>query len=89
MPVVLFDELGLAETSPHKPLKVLHKYLDKALNIRGIPPKFSFVGISNWELDVSKMNRVIFVGKPDLDKNDLILTGKELLEAYNIKDNIK
>ena len=46
--------------------------------------KFSFVGISNWELDISKMNRVIFVGKPDLNKEDLIMTGNALIEAYNI-----
>lgn len=30
MVVVLLDEVGLAEQSPHLPLKVLHKMLDEA-----------------------------------------------------------
>ena len=28
VPLVFFDEIGLAELSPYNPLKVLHKYLD-------------------------------------------------------------
>ena len=36
----VIDEMGLAELSPHNPLKVLHPFLDK--------PLMSFVGISNW-----------------------------------------
>ena len=47
--VVLLDEVGLAEQSPHLPLKVLHKTLDEVSNE-------SVVGISNWSLDPAKMN---------------------------------
>jgi len=47
--VVLLDEVGLAEHSPHLPLKVLHKLLEK--------PELAVVGISNWPLDPAKMNR--------------------------------
>ena len=50
--LVVIDEIGLAELSPYNPLKVLHEKLDN--------PKISFIGISNWSLDASKMNRVIF-----------------------------
>ena len=48
---VYIDEIGLAEISPYNPLKVLHGLLEY--------PKVAFVGISNWTLDASKMNRGI------------------------------
>lgn len=44
--VVLLDEVGLAEQSPHMPLKVLHKELEHS--------NISVVGISNWTLDPAK-----------------------------------
>lgn len=47
--VLLLDEVGLAEHSPHRPLKVLHQLLED--------PQISFVGLSNWPLDAAKMNR--------------------------------
>ncbi len=56
MPVIFFDEIGLAEQSSHNPLKILHNYLE----IENI--NFAFVGISNYRLDASKMNRAIFIG---------------------------
>jgi hypothetical protein len=34
LPVVVFDEIGLAEVSPHNPNKILHKELDKPLEIK-------------------------------------------------------
>lgn len=51
--VLILDEIGLAEHSPHLPLKVLHTILedpDSELMV-------SVVGISNWALDPAKMNR--------------------------------
>jgi hypothetical protein len=50
MVLIIIDEIGLAELSPHNPLKVLHSMLE--------PPEIPFIGISNWTLDASKMNRV-------------------------------
>ena len=47
--IVLLDEVGLAEQSPHLPLKVLHKVLDEA------GTNESVVGISNWALDPAKV----------------------------------
>ena len=40
---MFFDEVGLAEQSPHRPLKVFHQLLEH--------PAISFVGLSNWALD--------------------------------------
>ena len=65
--LILFDEMGLAEISPLNPLKVIHSELDGNQEI-------GFVGISNWTLDASKMNRGIHLSIPEPDLNDLLLT---------------
>ena len=41
IPVIVFDEIGLAEISIHNPLKVLHKYLEHENK------KIGFIGVSN------------------------------------------
>ena len=61
--VVLLDEVGLAEQSPHLPLKVLHKLLEK--------PDVAVVGLSNWALDLAKMNRSIQLSRPEPSVEDL------------------
>ena len=50
-PVVLLDEVGLAEVSPHNPLKILHSLLEP----RNSAEKVAVIGISNWVLDASKV----------------------------------
>ena len=65
-PVVIFDEIGLAELSPYNPLKVLHPLLEKK------DMQVGFIGLSNWTLDLSKMNRLIFISRPDMELNDLV-----------------
>ena len=79
LPVFYFDEMGLAELSKNNPLKVIHSELEYDEN-KG---KISFVGISNWSLDASKMNRSIFISIPEPDKDDLILTALKIGESYN------
>ena len=64
-PVVVFDEIGLAEIAPANPLKVLHPLLEQQ------DAKVGFIGLSNWTLDLSKMNRLIYIARPDLDLSDL------------------
>ncbi len=59
LPVFVLDEIGLPELSKYNPLKVLHCSLE--LENRDI----GFVGISNWRLDASKMNRALYLGIPD------------------------
>ncbi|MES1913550.1 MAG: hypothetical protein MHM6MM_005739, partial [Cercozoa sp. M6MM] len=70
---VLLDEIGLAEQSPHLPLKVLHKLFDENSG------KLAVVGISNWKLDSSKMNRAIHLSRPPPTVSDLILTAKGIV----------
>ncbi|EWS76306.1 AAA domain, dynein subfamily protein (macronuclear) [Tetrahymena thermophila SB210] len=61
--VICFDEIGLAEISPHNPLKVLHEALEKM--------KVAFVSISNFPLDASKMNRMLAIYRLDIVKEEL------------------
>ena len=76
LPIIVFDEIGLAENAPSNPLKVLHSLFDYEIN-----GKMCFVGISNWAMDASKMNRVIYLARPDPDITDLILTGKTIYSS--------
>eukprot|EP00002_Diphylleia_rotans_P032595 TRINITY_DN685_c0_g1_i1.p1 TRINITY_DN685_c0_g1~~TRINITY_DN685_c0_g1_i1.p1 ORF type:complete len:4818 (-),score=1112.10 TRINITY_DN685_c0_g1_i1:287-14740(-) len=80
LPVVLLDEVGLAEQSPELPLKVLHWVLDK--------PKVAVVGISNWELDAAKANRMLVLNRPDPSIQDLHKTAIEIL-GFNPKSHTK
>ena len=79
-PVVLLDEVGLAEESDHNPLKVLHERLEP--DDSGFPP-VAMVGISNWAIDAAKMNRAIFLSRPDPTSEDLFTT------AVAIRDGLK
>ena len=80
--LVVMDEMGLAELSDSNPLKVTHYELEQKEN------KVSFIGISNWALDASKMNRVIYVIGQEPDENILVETAKEIVQSYN-KDSDK
>jgi hypothetical protein len=64
---IVFDEIGLAEIADKNPLKVLHPLLEERNQI-------GFIGLSNWKLDLSKMNRVVFVARPDMSPRDLLRT---------------
>ena len=78
LPVVLLDEVGLAENSKYNPLKVLHSLLEPG---DGKLPEVAVVGISNWSLDAAKMNRAIHLSRPEPTKEDLYETGHSLLHA--------
>ena len=75
LPVIVFDEIGLAELSPHNPLKVLHSELEVETCRHG------FVGLSNWRLDASKMNRAVYLCCPDLSVDDLKITAISIAES--------
>ena len=68
--MLFFDEMGLAEKSPNNPLKAIHSELEYDEN----KYKIAIVGISNWKLDASKMNRALYLSVPDPDNEDLIDT---------------
>ncbi|RHZ89175.1 hypothetical protein Glove_18g29 [Diversispora epigaea] len=76
--VVLLDEVGLAETSPFNPLKVLHSLLEPSYPSDG--PEVSVIGISNWRLDNSKSSRALLVQRPKFDFEDLVDTAVRLLD---------
>ena len=76
--MVYFDEMGLAEISPNNPLKVIHSQLEYEKE----DEKLAFVGISNWTLDASKMNRGIYLAVSEPDENDCIETAKEIAKSY-------
>ncbi|XP_022802189.1 uncharacterized protein LOC111339738 isoform X1 [Stylophora pistillata] len=78
LPVVLLDEIGLAEVSPFNPLKVLHSLLEPS---EEKPPDVAVVGISNWCLDPAKMNRAVHLSRPEPDIDDLFQTGQSIREA--------
>ncbi|ETN98712.1 hypothetical protein RFI_38780, partial [Reticulomyxa filosa] len=73
--LLVFDEIGLAEQSPHNPLKILHQLLEN--------PNIPFVGISNWNLDAAKMNRMVIHFIPPMNDNDLITTAKSIVFRSN------
>ena len=84
LPVVLLDEVGLAEQSSNNPLKVLHKLLEPTNETR---PDVAVVGISNWALDPAKMNRAIHISRPEPSVEDLCETGKSLRHASKTEIN--
>ena len=71
--VILFDEMGLAEISPNNPLKIIHSQFD-----RNKEQEIAFVGISNWALDASKMNRGVHLSVLEPDLDDLKLTASTI-----------
>ena len=91
--VVFFEELGLAERAASNPLKVLHYELEYEQDViedvvdrnnsHKFKTKVGFVGISNWELDNAKMNRMVFHYIPDMEENDLFDTAKCILNIYS------
>lgn len=68
--LIVFDEIGLAEISPHNPLKVLHALIED--------PSIAFLGISNWSLDASKMARGLTLNRPHLEREDLLETAQSI-----------
>jgi E3 ubiquitin-protein ligase RNF213 len=71
MTVLLLDEVGLAENSPDMPLKVLHYML--------VNPPIAIVGLSNWALDSSKMNRAVCLQRPEPSAEDIMFTGQNIV----------
>jgi hypothetical protein len=45
----------------------------------------AFIGISNWDLDASKLNRNVYLARPDLDNENLIETSKTIIKYQSEK----
>ena len=80
--MVFFDEMGLAEHSPNNPLKVIHSVLENDLNEGD--KKIAFVGISNWALDPSIMNRGMLLSIPEPEEDDIIETAYIIGKSYDV-----
>ena len=78
IPLVFFDEMGLAERSSNNPLKVIHFLLEKDAE-DSVP----FLGISNWKLDAAKINRALGLTITDYDIQDLEETAISIAEAMD------
>ena len=81
IPLIFFDEMGLAEHSPNNPLKVIHSELEYEQN-KG-DNQVAFVGISNWVLDAAKMNRGISIYIPEPDEQDNQETALIIGKSYD------
>ena len=79
--MLFFDEMGLAQKAENNPLKVLHSELE--YNINDKKNKISFVGISNWRLDSSKMNRVVYFYVTEPNDDELIETAINIANSLN------
>ena len=73
--------MGLAEHSPNNPLKVIHSELEYDQNEGD--KKIAFVGISNWVLDASKMNRGISISIPEPNEDDNKETSLIIGKSYS------
>ncbi|XP_072036424.1 E3 ubiquitin-protein ligase rnf213-alpha-like [Amphiura filiformis] len=90
--VVCLDELGLAEASPDAPLKILHPYLENVPEEEeeeSYPPRtscknISFIGMSNWAVDMANINTGIVLILEDPNQETLIETAKELCPSSEI-----
>ena len=79
IPLVFFDEMGLAERSSNNPLKIIHNLLEKE-----VKDEVRFLGISNWRLDAAKINRALNLSITDYDVEDLQETAISIADALNL-----
>ena len=86
--LVFMDEMGIADESENNPLKVLHSKLDgNSYDNKMLNEKFAFIGLSNWTLDASKINRTIYSVVPAPDEEYLTKTEREISRVFD--DNLQ
>ncbi|GBB99412.1 hypothetical protein RclHR1_03510006 [Rhizophagus clarus] len=73
--VVLLDNVG---SNSLNSLKLLHTLLEPIYP--KTEPTVSFVGLSNWQLDISKSSRSILVQRPKHDLNDLVNINNKIIK---------
>ena len=94
--------MGLAERSSNNPLKVIHHLLERDKQKIDVLKVFNednneendeepvpFLGISNWKLDASKINRALSLTITDYDIDDLKETAISIAEALDNELSIK
>ncbi|CAB4443923.1 unnamed protein product [Rhizophagus irregularis] len=80
--VILLDNVG---SNSSNSLKLLHTLLEPIYPATG--PTVSFVGLSNWHLDISKSNRAILVRRPKFDLNDLVNINTKIIKFNHADSN--
>ena len=83
--LICMDEMGIADESQNNPLKVLHSQFDENSWKKNDneKEKIAFVGISNWTLDASKMNRTLYINLGEPNINYIENTAKEMIKGIN------
>ena len=80
--VIVLEEVGVTVGSIHNPLMVLHGLVDRGIQIGdGRYVRVPIVGISNWRLDASKMNRMRTTHRGNPTAHDLVETAKCIMQA--------
>ncbi len=82
--MVVLDELGLADLSPEKPIKVLHSELERqAVLTSGEQNQspYSVVALSNWVVDAAQVNRGILISRTKAEREDLLQSSMQLAES--------
>lgn len=79
--MIFFNQINLETNSPNNILEIIHSELKYDLNEER--KKIAFIAKSNWDLDASKMNRVLYTSIPLLDLEELIQTAQKISESYN------
>lgn len=73
--VIVLEEVGVTVGSAHNPLMVLHGLVDRGvLMSNGKFIRLPIVGVSNWRLDASKMNRMRTTYRGNPTVSDLMQT---------------
>ena len=78
--MISFDELGLAENSKSDHLKVLYSKLEHSWKDQGV----SFIGISNYSFDTTKVSRAFILNIPNLGE----IIDYLIQNSYNIVESI-
>jgi len=86
-PLVVLDELGLADLSPDRPIKVLHSELERASN--NPTENISVIALSNWVVDAAQVNRGILIRRTNATKEDLSKSAWAVTESLLDKACIK
>jgi hypothetical protein len=89
--VIVLEEVGVTAGSVHNPLMALHGLIDRGVHIgNGIFIRIPIVGISNWRLDASKMNRMRTTYRGNPTRLDLQKTALCIMEmTASIDDPLK
>lgn len=80
--VIVLEEVGVTVGSKHNPLMVLHGLVDRGVMMEDRSyVRLPIIGISNWRLDASKMNRMRTTHRGNPSVDDLIKTADCIVKS--------